>query len=205
MEIFDLESVTAEELTRQSLTALRAGDKLQAYELLTEALSIDPQDSEAWLWISTVVATKNERRYCLEQALRFDPANETAQHGLSLLPDVLPQAPAFAAESQPDAAADAPVQPQPAPVVEPEQQQTAVPRRPALTTSQMYFAPVATLNPVHLIHAVPPASSAPAVADMPVMSEERQQSMPRWMSMAIVVLATLLVVGAVGMAAMVLV
>jgi len=73
-------------LTEQGIAALKSGDKVLAYKLLTQSLSMDAKDELAWLWLSGVVQNNAERRYCLEKVVEINPNNEAARRGLLLLP-----------------------------------------------------------------------------------------------------------------------
>lgn len=77
---------TPTELTAQGIAALKAGDKLLAYRLLTQSLGINLRNELAWLWLSGVVGDDAERKYCLEQVLEINPGNEAARRGLLLFP-----------------------------------------------------------------------------------------------------------------------
>ncbi|MAT97507.1 MAG: hypothetical protein CL608_10230 [Anaerolineaceae bacterium] len=74
--------------------AIRAGDKSLGKKLLVELLNEDPTNDMAWVWMSTVVGTDKMRRECLEEALRHNPHNQTAQKGLKKLQQSS-QAPTF--------------------------------------------------------------------------------------------------------------
>src|SRR5262245_43586923 len=88
-------------LVDQSIAALRGGDKARAAELLAQAIQLDPNHEQAWLWLSGIVATDAERRFCLERVRAINPNNAAAQEGLTILPaDVVPRAPAFARDAE---------------------------------------------------------------------------------------------------------
>lgn len=70
---------------RQGITAVKSGDYEQARTLLLQVLEIDEQNEKAWLWLSGVVATDEERRVCLENVLTINPDNKLAQKGLAKL------------------------------------------------------------------------------------------------------------------------
>jgi hypothetical protein len=74
-----------ETLTAQGIAAIKAGDREKARQLLAEALQQDSNDDQAWLWLSGVVDTDDEKRECLEQVLRIDPENVAANRGMALL------------------------------------------------------------------------------------------------------------------------
>jgi len=49
---------------------------------------MDQQNPQYWLWMSAVVISEKERRFCLQQVLKFDPQNTDARRGLILLGDL---------------------------------------------------------------------------------------------------------------------
>jgi hypothetical protein len=67
------------------ITAAREGRRVEARELLQQALQSDPRSEQGWLWMSAVVETDDERRICLERVLTINPKNQTAQAGLDKL------------------------------------------------------------------------------------------------------------------------
>lgn len=90
--------MTTETIYEQALQAIEQGDKARARDLLTRVLKEQPQNLDAWLWMSSVVETSKEKIYCLQQAYRLDSQNEIALRGLILLGaapagSILPPAP----------------------------------------------------------------------------------------------------------------
>ena len=83
-------------LLEQAVEALRQNDRALARELLTRLIKANQKEVTYWIWMSAAVDTPKERVYCLETALKLDPANETAKRGLMLMgarppdPDVKP-------------------------------------------------------------------------------------------------------------------
>ncbi len=78
--------MTPEELLlKEALEALEKGDRRQARELLTRLLKIDRDNPETWLWMSVVVDSQKESRFCLKEALTLDPQNDRALRGLRML------------------------------------------------------------------------------------------------------------------------
>ncbi|MBN1582238.1 MAG: hypothetical protein JXA89_16150 [Anaerolineae bacterium] len=65
-----------------AITAVRAGRKAEARKILDRILQDNPDHEQAWLWMSAVVETKQERVRCLEQVLAINPNNATARKGL---------------------------------------------------------------------------------------------------------------------------
>ena len=64
------------------IAAALAGNRAEARELLLQVVQADENNAEAWLWLSQVVTTLEDREVCLSNVLALDPANEAAQHGL---------------------------------------------------------------------------------------------------------------------------
>ena len=62
----------------------------RARDLLTRLLKINPDKVDYWIWMSSVVDTVRERIYCLQEALKLDPKNATAKHGLVIMGAMLP-------------------------------------------------------------------------------------------------------------------
>jgi tetratricopeptide (TPR) repeat protein len=65
------------------IAAAQAGKRAEARELLLRVVAIDEENGEAWLWLSRVVTTLEDREVCLANVLTLDPANEAAQRGLA--------------------------------------------------------------------------------------------------------------------------
>ncbi len=64
---------------QQGIYAARQGRRAEARAWLREALRRDPNNEQAWLWLSTVVETDAEYQMCLERALAINPLNETTR------------------------------------------------------------------------------------------------------------------------------
>jgi ketosteroid isomerase-like protein len=77
--------MTSKELVQQGIAAYKAGRKQEARDLLTRAVDLDPDNEGAWLWLSGVVDTDEERLACLAEVLAINPDNATAQRGMDLL------------------------------------------------------------------------------------------------------------------------
>ena len=72
-------------LTQQGIEAMRRGDKVTAHQLLQQAVQQNPQDINAWLWLSGAVSADQERLHCLQQVIRIDPENAAAAKGIAQL------------------------------------------------------------------------------------------------------------------------
>ena len=77
-------------LYKEAREAIDNEDLTTARDLLTRLLKLNPKNPDYWLWMSGVVSTLKERRYCLHEVLRLDPQNLTASRGLRLLGENVP-------------------------------------------------------------------------------------------------------------------
>jgi tetratricopeptide (TPR) repeat protein len=73
------------ELAELGITALKEGHRDAALRLLTEAVTRDPLDAMAWLWLSGAVESETQRADCLRRVLELEPDNATARAGLEQL------------------------------------------------------------------------------------------------------------------------
>jgi tetratricopeptide (TPR) repeat protein len=80
-----LHSEDAERLLRQGVAAARSGQRERARELLMRVVEQDEENLPAWLWLSGVVDTLDDREVCLENVLALDPNHDAARKGLVLM------------------------------------------------------------------------------------------------------------------------
>jgi len=77
-------STPEEAAFQEALSAIHAGEKQRARDLLTRLIKKNPADSRYWLWMSAVVESNREIIFCLKETLKRDPQNYTARRGLIL-------------------------------------------------------------------------------------------------------------------------
>lgn len=82
------------ELLRAGIAAARGGRIQEARQALLRVTELDERNEHAWLWLSGVVESLEDRRVCLENVLAINPDNPYAQRGLHLLDQQAPPAPA---------------------------------------------------------------------------------------------------------------
>lgn len=70
------------QLLQQGVAAAKAGQKQQAFDILQRVVKIEPNNETAWLWLSSVARTDQERIFCLRQLYSVNPQNELAIKGL---------------------------------------------------------------------------------------------------------------------------
>jgi hypothetical protein len=75
----------SEKLLQQGITALKAGQRAEAYRLLKQVVRLDPSSEHGWLWLSGAVDTDEQRRFCLLQVLSINRRNAIASRGLEKL------------------------------------------------------------------------------------------------------------------------
>lgn len=74
-----------EAMVRAGIEAYRAGKKAEARKLLEKAIELDDYNEQAWMWLSAVVETDEEKQTCLENVLVINPDNEEAKRGLKMI------------------------------------------------------------------------------------------------------------------------
>ena len=72
-------------LLQEGLAAAQAGERAKARELLQRVVEADEGSLQAWLWLSDLVNTLEDRELCLENVLTLDPANDAARESLALV------------------------------------------------------------------------------------------------------------------------
>ena len=88
-------SDSADQTTRllnEGIQAARQGQKDQAQSLLLQVIEQDERNEKAWLWLSGVVDTNEDRLICLENVLAINPDNGPARKGLIKLRQAGPTA-----------------------------------------------------------------------------------------------------------------
>lgn len=68
-----------------AISAIRSGRKEEGRQLLNLLIQQNPNDERAWLWMSSVVTTAEQKARCLYHVLAIDPDNALARKGLQLL------------------------------------------------------------------------------------------------------------------------
>ena len=68
-----------------AITAIRSNRKDEGRQLLNLLIQENPNNEAAWLWMSSVVDTDEQRARCLYHVLAVNPDNQIARRGLQLL------------------------------------------------------------------------------------------------------------------------
>ena len=70
---------------RQAITLIKSGERQKARQLLAHIIKTNPRNEDAWLWMSSVVESDDQRCHCLKQVLLINPNNSLAHQGLEKL------------------------------------------------------------------------------------------------------------------------
>ena len=68
-----------------AITAIRSNRKEEGRQLLNLLIQQNPNNEMAWMWMSSVVNTDEQRARCLYHVLAINPDNQIARRGLQLL------------------------------------------------------------------------------------------------------------------------
>jgi type II secretory pathway component HofQ len=74
-------------LLQKGIASARSGRSDEARQILQQVIEADPSNEMAWLWLSGLMTTNQQKRACLEQVLEANPENVYARAGLARLPD----------------------------------------------------------------------------------------------------------------------
>ena len=78
------------ELLQKGIALAKAGRREEARNILLQVVEQDERNESAWLWISGVVDTDDDKAIALENVLTLNPNNEWAKRGLQLMGRSLP-------------------------------------------------------------------------------------------------------------------
>ncbi len=91
-----MSQIPFDEILNKFVAAYKAGDMTLAAKHLSDMITLQPNNEQAWLWLSDMVSTDAERLFCMNKVLQINPENEIALYGLSLLPKGLkPEQPSY--------------------------------------------------------------------------------------------------------------
>jgi Flp pilus assembly protein TadD len=78
------------ELLQQGIALAKAGRRDEARTVLMQVVEQDERNESAWLWLSGVVDSDDDKAVALENVLTLNPNNEWARRGLQMLGRPLP-------------------------------------------------------------------------------------------------------------------
>jgi hypothetical protein len=78
------------DLLQQGIALAKAHHTDEAREILLQVVDQDQMNEAAWLWLSGVVESDDDKAVALENVLHINPNNEWARRGLQILGRWLP-------------------------------------------------------------------------------------------------------------------
>lgn len=102
----------------QRIGAAKTSQRERARQLLLRVTELDETNITAWLWLSTVLESLDEKQVCLENVLTLDPDNKSARTGLARLEQLVRSAPPQAESPK---IVQSPPQPPPVPPPPPQE------------------------------------------------------------------------------------
>ena len=78
------------DLLQQGIALAKAGRREEARDILLRVVEQDERNESAWLWLSGLVDSDDDKAVALENVLTLNPGNEWAKRGLQLLGRPLP-------------------------------------------------------------------------------------------------------------------
>lgn len=73
-----------------AIELVKEGNKIEGGRILAKLVKAEPNNEQAWLWLSTCVVPVEQKRYCLKQALRINPNHKYAKQQLDHLEELQP-------------------------------------------------------------------------------------------------------------------
>ena len=73
------------QMLQNAVRAIKSGNKVDGKRILVQILRVEPENEDAWLWMTYVVDMDRQRRDCLQQVLKINPDNKMAQRGMDIL------------------------------------------------------------------------------------------------------------------------
>ena len=83
-----------------AMQLIGTGDRLQAKQLLAEIVKQEPQNSEAWFYLSSCVDVREQKVYCLNKVLAINPNHKAAYDALQSLDTLIQPVPTIAVPPQ---------------------------------------------------------------------------------------------------------
>src|SRR6185436_14591046 len=77
--------MSSSEIVQRALQSARAGRRTEARDLLLQVVETDPRNETAWMWLSGLVDSLEDRIIACENVLTINPANEKTRSYLEKL------------------------------------------------------------------------------------------------------------------------
>lgn len=142
-----------DKLLREGIAAAKSGQRERARELLMRVVEQDEGNIQAWLWLSSVVDSLEDREICLENVLTLDPTSDAAHRGLDWI------------RKQKEATGSTSTEPPPSPSTPPELESTERP------STQKPISPAAAVLAEDFARRRPPPEPEPEPPPPPPKDE----------------------------------
>jgi tetratricopeptide (TPR) repeat protein len=192
-------ALLAAELVKEGIAAAKAGQSAEARDVLIRAVALDERNVQAWLWLSGVVDSLEDREVCLENVLTLDPGHVAARQGLEFVrrqkPGDTPPGDTPPGGEPPSLAADAFDEP-PAILVDDEPDLAAMAIAPMPETPAIRSAGLSSdawedefLCPYCATITAPEDRTCPSCHQKLLIKTRRRQSMSGWLKFTVVLQA----------------
>ena len=74
--------MTAQNLS-YAIQLIKSGNKKEALPVLKKIVQAEPDNEKAWLWLYSCVESVEQKKYCLQKAIKINPNNQKAHNALS--------------------------------------------------------------------------------------------------------------------------
>jgi hypothetical protein len=91
-EDINMTTGTTDAQVRAGIVLAKAGKRSEAREILAQAVRDNPRSVLGWLWLASVVETKDQQSFCLEKVLQLNPQNDVVRRALTQLKISAPSA-----------------------------------------------------------------------------------------------------------------
>ena len=121
-----MEESVLKALLEEGIAAAKAGQKERARQCLMQVVEADENDEQAWLWLSGVVESLEDKQVCLENILALNPDSDLAKRGLAWIAQQRAEQglPPVPPPETPAPAIPQPPEPEPPPPDSPSDQET---------------------------------------------------------------------------------
>ena len=164
-----MEESVLKALLEEGIAAAKAGKKERARQCLMQVVEADENNEQAWLWLSGVVESLEDKQVCLENVLALNPDSDPAKRGLAWIAQQRAEQglSPFPSPEPPTPIASTPPETRPSPPLD----YPSAPVPPTPATLSIEESPDRVIAPP----TQPPPAPAPAAAPTPAVRYERRR------------------------------
>lgn len=71
--------------TERAIALIKQGNVAEGAKILSTIIKTEPDNEQAWLWMSACVGDREKKIYCLQRVLQINPSSNAARKGLGAL------------------------------------------------------------------------------------------------------------------------